>query len=521
MKEFHVQEDTFDAYTICRNRCILKKGMKMIKGSYKVDYGDFYKTRSQEDALKSAKDSIASSRSWKHSSNFVTEMKCSVALFVDERCLIDNDISLSCTSISQNRLVDVGDHLAIEVTVNGSSKFHSALVYKCIGQSKFLITPRLPQTDSDEIDFSSSSFTGKAYRIDYPQSLPQSEVLKRARCKAGMSKRQNSWDYVTWAKVGKSLPITNISTMPRNDCGVQIEVNRNVHQYYERISSLSEIQKGDHIFVNRGLKGVVVYRNHMLVTECTDGSTVFKVAFCLRTRIQEADIDLKGYTVYRVKYTDELSVEDAVERARKKVGEHRYGPLARLCFVPWCKANSDSVEVSLLPYQSNPKSKSRISSFTQLNPGDYLVEQSKPWNHHCLVLSVESPNQCTVCESRRRMIRKVNLRMTDDSQVYYRINYEANVCFEGERSVAHAKALLGTLDLRVLTNTSRQKFVHYLKTGEDAVVNVAGLPDDHIMSLEPECIVSPSQLKRGDHLCQPIGSKVLRLTEANHHMMEH
>ena len=246
---------------------------------------------------------------------------------------------------------------------------------------------------------------------------------------------------------------------------------------------------------------------------------IYKVAFCLRTYVQETDIDLKDRDVYRIKYVDELSTEDTVQRAQEKVGKHFYGPLARLWFVPWCKTNYDSVEVSLLPDRNKPKSKSRISSFTQLNPGDYLVRQRKWFNHHYLVLSVESPNDCTVYESRRRKIHKINLRWTDESQIYYRINYEANVCFKHKRSIEHAKALLGSRDLRILTSMSRQKFIHHLKTGEDAVINVAELPDNHFMSLELECIVSLSQLKRGDHVCQRIGSKALRLAKVNHHML--
>ena len=274
----NVQHDKFDAYTLCDNRCVLKTGMKIPKGTYKVDYGEFEKTRSSEQALESAQSTPPHSyKAWKCSSQFVTEMKCTIALSIDERCLIDHDISLTgCTSISLNRFVDVGDHLVIKP--DGSTEFHSALIYKRVDEYKFLIMPPLPNSDSDEVDLSPTVFAGEAYRIDYSQSLPQNEVLKRARCKSGMSKQQgSSWDYVTWAKVGKSLPVLNISTITHNDHGVLIEVNSNVHQYYEKISSFSEIQKGDHIFINCGLKRprVTVYRKHMLVTECTEDSTVF------------------------------------------------------------------------------------------------------------------------------------------------------------------------------------------------------------------------------------------------------
>ena len=523
VKKIDQNTDTFDGYTVRRGNCVLKTGLKVNKTTFKVDYGDL-STMNVVKSLELA-ESNTSCKRWSCSSRFVTMTKCSLTHSIDESCLIDKDLSLtSFTPVSVHISVGVGDHLVIKP--QDTAVFHSALVYKCIDECRFLIVPPLPQANGDEVDLSPSRFAGEAYRINYKQSLPGNEVLKRARSKTGVSKQRHCSpsEFVTWAKVGQSIAVPEIPEM--NEEKGSIALNNNViHQCYEKILTVSEIRVGDHIFLNQGFDSFVIYRQHMLVTWHSDNkySTKFRVAFCLRTFIQETDIDLANRTVYRVKYNEELPSEVAVERARRIVGQHRYGPLARMWFVTWSKigSNYNSVEISLLRNRSMPVSKSKISSFTQLNPGDYLVWCHRWWYyHHYLVLSVESPKQCTVCESRRRNIKKINLTWDNEFQIYYRINYEDTVCFRHDRSVEHAKALIGTRDLSIVTNLSRQGFVHFLKTGEAVTMNVDGLRDDHVTSLELERIVSTKDLMPGDHLSRSIGKKMLRvLADATHHMI--
>lgn len=521
-----VAPDRFDAYTSQRSRCVLKIGVRLREGAYKVDYNGF-ENKTIEESLKIAKKKKLCKTS-KCSCEFVTEMKCGIALYINEKCLIDKDIHIeSHTKVSPHITVDIGDHLAIKPP--NSCEFYSALVYKCIDKCKFLIIPRLPETDSDEIDLSPLKFTGEAYRMNYSQSLPSDEVLIRARCKTGMQiidQKESSlhvrWNYVTQAKAGKTIDIADISRMDKEDGFISLQSN--IHRCYERIFSLSDLKTGDHIFINCGLKKIiVVYRKHMLVTECKKNSTTFKVAFCLRTYVEEKEIDLEDCDVYRIQYFEELPSVRAIERARGEVGKRNFQPLARMSFVTWAKTGFDSVEVSLLQYDSAPQSKSMISSFTQLNPGDYLAKRNRyGYSHHYIVLSVESPNECTVCESTlTRKVKKENLtcKWDEETPTYYRINYRENVCFQRKRSVEHAKVLLGSRDLTLMHGLSRKRFVHYLKTGERSPVDIDELEDDHFMSLGMERIISMSVVARGDHVCRPIGKKILRLAGATHHML--
>lgn len=183
VQKVDARTDRFDAYTSQRSRCVLKIGLQLREGVYKVDYNGF-ENKTTEESLEMAEQKHLCKIS-KCSCEFVTEMKCGIALYINEKCLIDKDIHIkSRTKVSPHITVDIGDHLAIKPS--NSREFYSALVYKCIDECKFLIIPRLPETDSDEIDLSPSKFTGEAYRMNYSQSLPSDEVLIRARCKTGM-----------------------------------------------------------------------------------------------------------------------------------------------------------------------------------------------------------------------------------------------------------------------------------------------------------------------------------------------
>ena len=139
--------------------------------------------------------------------------------------------------------------------------------------------------------------------------------------------------------------------------------------------------------------------------------------------------------------------------------------------------------------------------------------------HHYIVLSVDSPSQCTVVESWRKKIRKVQLLWKDISNRnqrpwFYRVNYEKGVCLSSEDSVEQARSLDGTLHLSPTSTHLRQNFVHYLKTGEAADIDTDELLDDRIL-LQRERVTSAMELKCGDHIERPLS---LAPNHAQHHM---
>ena len=93
---------------------------------------------------------------------------------------------------------------------------------------------------------------------------------------------------------------------------------------------------------------------------------------------------------------------------------------------------------------SIPCSKSSIAYFQQLSPGDYLiVEESKmtPF-HHCLVLEVKSPTECTVMEVWNRRIKQSDINLNRE-ELYFKLNYSMNagVCRTSKDSIDLSKKL--------------------------------------------------------------------------------
>ena len=91
---------------------------------------------------------------------------------------------------------------------------------------------------------------------------------------------------------------------------------------------------------------------------------------------------------------------------------------ARMWFVRWAKTSSeDGIEVDFLLNNAMPASKSRICTFAQLNPGDYLVEEedkATPW-HHYLVTEVTSHSTCSAIESWNWKVKDRNLTFNEST----------------------------------------------------------------------------------------------------------
>ena len=467
-------------------------------------------------------------RTWQHSDEFVTAMKCGIGHLVDDRCYMSHDdkVIVGCTEISSslNNSVDIGDHLLIKK----SGSWHSVLVCRFIKQSTVATIPAINHSDSqhqmEETDLNSHS---PIYRVNYKQCLSPTEVVERAQNLAGktiLERSENKMEFVTWAKTGRviNVDVDDIINVK------QIEVSHPIR--YRKVLTSDELQVGQHVFKRGRLH---LYCEHYLITEknIDSNQTTFKAIWCFNALVSENEIELDPEKInsdlYQVIYQDELPPEIAIKRARSHLGKIRLSPTARMWFVPWAKTGSkDGIEVDLIPNLTRPVSKSRISCFTQLNEGDYLVEENSHycgWYHHYLVLSVKSPDQCTVIEAwktfgiTQKTLHLLNSSNSDNYPWFYRINYEDEVCILPEVSVEKANDLLRERNWIGLHEfkLQRRSLIHYLKTGETAYINVGNLLDDRIL-LQRERITSAMELKCGDHIERPLS---FASSYAQHHMM--
>lgn len=360
---------------------------------------------------------------------------------------------------------------------------------------------------------------GKKYRVNYTHSLPSTEVIARAISQAGKGLlsqyKYDCFTYIHWAKTGRKsslLPEELVQDSRR------LAIIRPTS--YNKIISPDEIQRGDHLI---WFKNANLLREHVLVTECkvNNDPLKFKVICCSETKFKE---DVRHFTlsmgvdIYRINYIEASHADIAVSRSHSKLKEHNYRAHARMDFVRWAKTGSnEGLEVDFLKNNTRPITKSKISCFTQLNPGDYIVAIHTV-NRHFLVVSVESPYVCTAYESYEWCIRKIPLEWIRQGQLYYRVNYENGVCISPEQAIEEAKKLDNTSIMEKKgSKYGYQSFVHYLKTGEEAQININDLQDDRFF-LQREKITSATDLMPGDHIERPLGLPIAS-DHAQHHML--
>ena len=483
-----------------------------------------------EMSLERARVEMSMNNKWQHNDQFVTEMKCGTAYLIDDRCCMKDNVHImvGSTKVTLYTTVDIGDHLIIKDTMK--DEFHSVLVCNIVNQESIAVFPSMePCSGTPKSGLIRQSDSLEVYRINYNHSLPSQEVIERAKSYTGetilqsIACNKDNPDYgpfVTWAKTGKEMQVPAQELLNKQ----QIEFS---HPFqYKRVLSPDEIQVGQHIFRSGYLNS---YREHLLITERTDSPTRFMVIRCLRTRIKEKKIELDpskaDNDIYHVVYQDELQPETAIKRARSLKGKYKPDPRARMWFVPWAKTGSEyGVEVDYMRNITRPVSKSRIACFTQLNEGDYLVEEKNHYfgkYHHYLVESVESPEKCTVIESwddwvERKELNLVNPSTSDDHPWFYRINYEDGICVSPEESIAKAQKQIKQQLCPLLKDSEyrRRSCVHYLKTGESADISISRLLNDRIL-LQRETIESAMELKPGDHIERPMS---FASSYAQHHM---
>jgi hypothetical protein len=523
VRSIDVKHDTIKCYAIDSEKhidCIMKEDIIGGKRCHRVDYDSKCCLFSQEQALRFAEEeSLKKETKWERSDIFVTMAKCGVGYIIDEHCILPDDVDIHCTDIVENICVDNGDHLLIKDKESG--RFTSVLVYKFYHQRRIEVIPSISHQSFEREIIDLTEYKEK-YRVNYSHSLPSAEVNVRAESQVGQDLLKqcsdNCFRFVSWAKTGKEreLSANEVLQIPRRICIVR-------PTSYNKILSPDEIQVGDHLFWDDIVKS---YRKHVMVTQCgVDGDPMkFMTIYCSKTKVKEDQMIFNksmGQDTYRINYQEALPVGLSLKRARHHLGGRMMSPLARLWFVRWAKTGSrEGIEVSFLKNNTRPVTKSRISCFTQLNPGDYIVAEPKiNFYHHYIVLSIDSPTQCMVVESWRKNIQRrvLNFEKISDPNErpwYYRINYEKGICISPNDSIEQAMDLINTWHLNPMSKCVREGFVHYLKTGEAAKIDTDELLDDRTL-LQRERVTSAMELKRGDHIERPLA---LAPGHAQHHM---
>ena len=499
---------TFTGYT-CKSGEVVKELCTFnAKSTFRIDYEKSFPSR---EAIANAEQELEQEleqQKWSDSGEsdsdkFVTKMKTGTKYSFNDHCLFEEEIEFSRTKVVPGIAVDEGDHLVVR---DGRGSYQSVLVLKHAGGSTFIVTPDLNSEERcGKLDIEEDT---EVYRINYEQSLPVDNVFRRAmsdrgfevlrECRGELSK------FVTWAKTGRKV-ICNVLQL-------KSQIAQLCPFQHEKILSVDQIQVGDHL-----IRSYPTHWWHFMVTEVyPSDSFKFKTIYCYRSRISETEetLDPSKNDVYRIVYPESLPVETAIERARSKLGTFHFSPLGRMWFVRWAKTGSeDGIEVDFLLNNAMPASKSRISTFAQLNPGDYLVEEESKLtkSHHYLVTEVTSPSSCSVIETWWTI--KERVITFNEKSTYYRLNYNDGACISAEQVIGNAKKLLGER-IFIETQYGQQELVNYLKTGNAARINIYILQDDRTL-LRRERVKSASELCPGDHIecLTPLSNGVY------HHMM--
>ena len=512
VKSVDATKSTFTGYTVT-GKSLAVKELSWNEKLFRVQYPQSNTDPSK--ILQKAESELNKGAVWDGSDKFVTKMKWGESFAISEASLIDSSSCepVSCTRVTPYVVLDRGDHLIVKTNTGG---YRSVLIEAIVDSDTIVCVP-----DLDGLEFHGDlMISGKeAYRVNYDEHLPSEEIISRAESLEGQQLlhgcQHDSSLFVSWAVTGKQSSIK----------AEELIKNQELKQVrpicYKRITTETrhEIRPGDHLFVDYSHR----YRWHYMVTEVCAEANKYKTVYYLRSVVKETVevVDPSRLNVYKVIYAEEFVPEVAIKRARSRVGERKIDLWARVEFVRWAKTGSgEGVEVDLMTNSSAPSSKSSIVCFNQLNPGDYLVVEEDKFTsyHHCLVLDVCSPTTCNVIEVWNRKMRQATIYLNPTKHTYYRLNYNtsARVCRPAKDSIARARELYTASSF--ISKYSRQKFVNFLKTGDDLhMVDVNSLQDDRIL-LPRERIVSASQLKPGDHIERPL-QRIGGMLGYFHHML--
>ena len=476
VKSVNSDSGSFTVYTTSGKEIVKEeKSFVQCKEISRIDYDHQSNFYTREKAIKMADDELKKKTKWECCDHFVSMMKCGKKHMITDKCLFVGDVKpTSCTAITPHVAVDVGDHLIVRQTFG---EYHSVLVYSCVNKHTVISMPSIHERATmgrlNLIDYN------EIYRVNYPQSLPIGEILRRCCSPEGeqilMEGGSDSSCFVSWVKTGKQISI-NLTKLIHKQQIAQIRPFQ-----YEKVLSVDEIQVGNHLFIPNP-----AYRWHFLVTDKMEvhgiqNGALFKLAYCLHGSIEETEekIDPAKDDVFRVTYPEEYPTSLAIRRARSLVGKLHFSPSASMWFVRWAKTGSEEgLEVDFLKRLSLPVTKSRIMCFTQLNPGDYLVQERGKFSlrHHYIVVNVESAYACIVIGTWKGKV--MESKITLDDSIFHRIIYEDNVCIPAEESLERAREAVGS---RFNIKLSRRKFVNYMKTTDSHEIDVENLPEERLL----------------------------------------
>ncbi len=499
VQSIDLERSEFTAFS-CRGGTVTRKQWKWKENGHihRLEYDPYTAVYTAGTAVVNAEKDVH--MSFSYSDEFVTMMKTGKKEKVDDSCTFSTNGPVSYTQVTSNTAVDEGDHLILK---DAADKFHSVLLYKYIGDS---IIVSMPDVETmalyGQLDLSDFQ---EVYRVNYQESLPADTVLKRACSQVGEMLLKGCGEgeadkFVSWAKTGQ-VASTSITKL---QCDTKAQVAQLRPWQRERIFSIGEVKVGDHL-----IKSVHGHWFHFMAVACdTDPTDPYntRAIYCFRGSIQEdmVDVDPEKEEIYRINYPESLPANVAIQRARSKVGTRKFSPLARMWFVRWAKTGSDEgIEVDFLANNAVPGTKSRIVSFAQLNPGDYLVEKEQKLSrwHHYLVTENHSPTTCSVIESwgtpAPDEITESRLCLKKTS-TYYRLNYASGACISPDHSITTAHSQLDMLFLAGSSYT-RQRFVNFIKTHTAEVISVDDLLDDRLF-IPREKIESLRHLRPGDHI---------------------
>ncbi len=455
--------------------------------------------------LLKAEGELKAESKWMNSDSFVTAMKCGTEHLVHQRFVLRFDAApINCILVTpdlckrtqQRAIIKVreGDHVILRDFPN---ILRSVIVEKYLDDTGVCVKP--PINGGEFIDLTTYL---EVYRIDYNDCLPTKEVLRNINNPAGnpLFERENADDhgaFVVWAKIGRD-DAKSVYSEFLEKC--QLREKQKVS--CEEILSPDDIQPGDHV-----IECLPCKRTHLLVT-ARENANRFGVIFCQESFIREElrvivpSVVNKVYKISNRDYKD-FSTDIIVERAKSYLNRHMYNPWAHVLFIRYAKTGMEMKHTS-----SDPVSKSRIKSFTQLVPGDFLVEKG----HHYVVTSdsIISSDKCTAVHVERRKATKVDLSFSE-SKEYYRIDYEPGACLSNEEVVKKAKSYMGAT---ILTDIH----VHYLKTNLEHTLHVEELKCSEELSSSgvlgaPQSIIqvtSVDKLSSGDHIMYTVNKPPFR-----------
>ena len=371
------------------------------------------------------------------------------------------DVCVShCKQLALKEKVSDGEHLIVK---DNQMNLHSVIVVNCLDHIRVTIKP--PVNGSDVLNLASYP---EVYRVEYSDSLPPKGVKSEKKL---------------------SLPLSEF-----------IKAKFAI----EAISTVSQIHVGDHLIECVHSSS----HKHYIITEIKKKS-VFSVIFRQGGYIEEEVLDFSNKQLNRlICHQKSQSVQEALERAKFQLGQQ--------CQIPW-----DELLLTMQAKSSKmPVSKSQITSFSQLQLGDYVVKELRMGNsHHYIIAFIGLPDICTAIESFQGKISQENLPHPEPDKYtkFYRMNYEPGVCIAAKESVKLALSLVGK-------KYSRRGFVQCLKTNEEnteineSSVEVAPQNRDvteHVRSpVSKSEITDISQLQLGDYIV-----KEPRMGSAHHYII--